>query len=882
MQLFRRLSLLLIIVLFYSYLKAQENSYTITIKDQSSWQNLLLQFESNFNVNLAYPSDLFHDVPLPIGEFSGSSPQDLLSLILKDQEIAYKVLEDNKILLRSENENFNLDQNLIGGRLVDKISKDPVAFAHIIYDDGSEETFSNEDGSFSLPVNQDNEVEFVLVNLLGFNQLEIPVEKLTEDITWELIAAEIEIDEILVEDKTPVTTINSSDISTHIDVDAASASNSSPQGNDVMRMIQELPGVAHHDDLSSDIKIRGSEGIATLTLIDGIPTYKANHFFGIFSAMNPGYVEEAVLYKNTYPIQYGGRSGGLLLLSSEGQSDRFSGNVNLGILETNASLQQPLSENWSFHVAGRTTNGNVADSEFYNYVDAETPAVNDAPSPRSIISSTPDFRYYDINSKLSFETGKDRKFGINYFRSEDRLNDEFDASLEIPRPVGALVVREEFRQVQNWSNEGISLFYNDRISNKLRLESNFHYSHHFEEAETDSGISLKNRNIDRSYDFSIFWNNKVEDAGGYIKLIKEINGQDYLEFGVDYKKLSTDLTIADVNDSVIHLMESGNTASIFLNYSNVISRYFEFSTGTRVNYFNTSGQLYFSPRINLILHASSDLDFKASFSRNYQFVRELDYENRFGQNFQLLTLSDDSSVPIGSTYSYMAGVTYKKNRFTFDFELYYKDMEGTVELSLTNPRLFRPDKPDDSREYKLFTGEGRSYGGEVFMTYTGKKYTGRISYTLSRFEEKYNRVFKGQYFRSQDDRPHQLSLFQSYDIGNFVLSMNYSFASGRPYVDLSKLKEARERENIDPDEILSFLPDYSRLDFGVAYKFKLGNVDANIKASVYNVTNRENVKYLQFISGLPIDDNLDNTNEVFGTETGLLDRTFNLQLGLKF
>ena len=132
------------------------------------------------------------------------------------------------------------------------------------------------------------------------------------------------------------------------------------------------------------------------------------------------------------------------------------------------------------------------------------------------------------------------------------------------------------------------------------------------------------------------------------------------------------MVIADVNDSVIHLKENANTTSLFINYKNVITDKWEFNTGVRLNYFETSSELYLSPRISLIYHSNPELDFKASFSRNYQFIRELSYENRFGQNFQLLSLSDDNSVPIGSTNNYMIGSTYKKNRFTVDFELYYK------------------------------------------------------------------------------------------------------------------------------------------------------------------------------------------------------------------
>ena len=87
-----------------------------------------------------------------------------------------------------------------------------------------------------------------------------------------------------------------------------------------------------------------------------------------------------------------------------------------------------------------------------------------------------------------------------------------------------------------------------------------------------------------------------------------------------------------------------------------------------------------------------------------------------------------------------------------------------------------------------------------------------------------------------------------------------------------------------PGSWLSRLPSYNRIDIGVNYGFNLFNTKAKVGFSCFNLTNHSNVKYLQYIYAIPTAQHGSEraVNTVVGSETGLLDRTYNVSLKIDF
>ena len=167
-----------------------------------------------------------------------------------------------------------------------------------------------------------------------------------------------------------------------------------------------------------------------------------------------------------------------------------------------------------------------------------------------------------------------------------------------------------------------------------------------------------------------------------------------------------------------------------------------------------------------------------------------------------------------------------------------------------------------------------------------KAYTSWLSYTLSKSTSQFNEINAGQPFLAQNDRRHQLKWVNAYQWKNWQFSMDYIFASGRPYLDLTQVNSGFRSRNFLPlSDRLNRLPDYHRMDIGIRYNWPIkAKFDFEVGLSVFNVFNRQNVKYRQFIYAIePPFNKRDKLNSsVIGTDFGLLDRQLNFNVLLRF
>ena len=93
------------------------------------------------------------------------------------------------------------------------------------------------------------------------------------------------------------------------------------------------------------------------------------------------------------------------------------------------------------------------------------------------------------------------------------------------------------------------------------------------------------------------------------------------------------------------------------------------------------------------------------------------------------------------------------------------------------------------------------------------------------------------------------------------------------------------RDVINPLDRLSYLDDYQRFDIGASAHFKLGQkANLTIEGSIFNIFNRNNVKYRQFIFQLPanLKSSPSSKELIVGTELQMLGITPNLNLKFSF
>jgi len=183
---------------------------------------------------------------------------------------------------------------------------------------------------------------------------------------------------------------------------------------------------------------------------------------------------------------------------------------------------------------------------------------------------------------------------------------------------------------------------------------------------------------------------------------------------------------------------------------------------------------------------------------------------------------------------------------------------------------------NDHLETELLSGEGRAYGLELSLKKTEGIFNGWLSYTLSRSERLVAGINRGDWYPSNFDKPHDLSIVFNYQPNQRnTLTVNFNYGTGRP--STSPIGNFRNLNGmivpVYSDRNQLRIPDYHRLD--IAYTLGRGyNRTKRFKTSwtisIYNVYARKNAFSVFFTQGafqLPVANRLSILGSAFPSLT---------------
>lgn len=172
-----------------------------------------------------------------------------------------------------------------------------------------------------------------------------------------------------------------------------------------------------------------------------------------------------------------------------------------------------------------------------------------------------------------------------------------------------------------------------------------------------------------------------------------------------------------------------------------------FNIGGRLNLYEQ--KMYFSPSIDLNYHKSNTpFSIKGSFGRYYQFLRQLNHEDRYGRNYGYWVLSNQQ-FPVLSSNNSMIGANAKWNNWEFDVEFYQKNSQGVLEQALAVNNVNNPDSTQRPPSFILYDGKGQTKGMDFFIQHTGKYFTGMVAYTLSKSTNQFKEIEMASHFLPQ-------------------------------------------------------------------------------------------------------------------------------------
>ncbi|MEM9934925.1 MAG: carboxypeptidase-like regulatory domain-containing protein [Bacteroidota bacterium] len=857
--------------------------YALRLSAPTNALKVVNTLSEEYGISFSYPTSAIERVNLGPVTIRENQLKPFLTQLFVNSGVSFK-LKENQILLQVR-ENYTPQPRFIqiSGMVTDEDSDTPLSQVAVYLPNKQIGTLTDEAGMFTLTIPANDLKEDVIIRNLGYQTIKKEVQALRNDPQVALKSKPLSITPISIEEHAPAF------IPTHqLAISERGIQNSlSPGmfGNDLFRNLQQLPGIFAIDDANSEISIRGSEGNETLVVLDGIPLYHSSHFYGIFSGINSDYVHEVELHKNSLPIEYGGKTGGMVLLRSEEDVKGFSGNADINTLTSSLQLGIPLGNKAALVLGGRTTYQNAAQSALFERLRGSEAdfRINEfqADSRDKLIDNQPIYQFYDINAKLLIQPSSQTTLSLNYFRGRDDFDNSYDLTYRTKIRSGGIINTELFKNLEIWTNEGAALNLNVQLGRDWSLDSRIFITSYENDASIFSSLIRAGIAQDKVDIFSNARKNSINDVGGNLTLRYQSGQDDLLEVGGGITQHDNIYFFKTEVDTTLKGSLMANEYHGFARYVLKEGYKWELSLGTRLTYYEPTSKAYWVPRITGKYSLSDHLSLKAALSQNYQFVRQSIHENRLGQSVPFWLMADDNTFPVGKSSTYMLGTTFRKGPWTVDLEAYIKDMDNVIEYAQVIPG-FREDRasPVAQTPYQAFVGTGRAIGIDALINLDVDLYQTFLAYTLSKTTNEFPQIANNTTFPAQNDRRHQLSWMNQLSWKVFQLDLGYTFASGRPYTDFSLLTRRLERVIINPNDRIRRIPDYHRVDLGLSYKIPIKEVNAVLGANVYNLLDRSNIKYLQYTYS--ITDDQQTNGSVIGSETSLLDRTLNLSLRLEW
>lgn len=597
---------------------------------------------------------------------------------------------------------------------------------------------------------------------------------------------------------------------------------------DVLKTVQLMPGVKSAGEGNSGFHVRGGSADQNLILLDNAPVYNASHLLGFFSVFNSDAIKNAKLYKGGMPADYGGRlSSALDIKMKEGNSQRFAASGGIGTISSRLTVEGPLiKDKSSFLMSGRRT-----------YADVFLKFSND-----STISNN-QLYFYDFNGKANYWLNDNNRLFISGYFGRDKF-----------------VFQEAFGI--DWGNQTLSARWNHVFNNKLFMNitgvySNYDYAINIDIAdeflEIGSGIEDYMVKTDMQYFLSPQSQLHFGGSGTYHQF-----NPGYLDSDGMIQSLKLDKKFVFESNAYVsneHKLSARLNATYGLRFANFTA----IGPQTVYNYEKSGGDFdtteydswkpiksynRLEPRLSLSYKLNSSTSLKASYARNSQFLHLV--QSSSGASPTDYWLPSNNNIPAQFSDQVAGGVfkNFMDNMFESSFELYYKEMENSVETR-SGADIYLNEHIDTL----IIFGQGYSYGAELFFRKQLGKVTGWVGYTISKTEQQFDEANDGEWFPVRHDRRHDFSFVFMYNISKKVqLGATWVYNTGDKITFQKGTYEYNGitvpyygRRNLDKME------DYHRMDLSCTINFKqTKRFKNNLNISIYNVYNRKNPYFYQF------------------------------------
>jgi hypothetical protein len=630
---------------------------------------------------------------------------------------------------------------------------------------------------------------------------------------------------------------------------------------DVMRSFQLMPGISASNESSSGLYVRGGTPDQNLVLYDGFTVYHVDHLYGFFSAFNSNALKDIQVYKGGFESRFGGRISSVTdITSKEGNQKRANIGADISLLSTNIYAELPVGDKFSSFIAFRKSyQGEMYDmifSKFNKSNTIEAPDVGTGPGRKFSQSSNITSYFYDLNGRFTYKPTQKDIISLSIFNGTDKLDNSFSSDIPSFGQANANFSMSSV-DLTKYGNIGSSLKWSRKWNSKLYGNTILSYSNYFNNRNRSQERTLINPDdISISGRSGVFEDNDLKDYS--LKSDYQIDITDFTQIKFGVFATSYDIKYSYAQSDTADIINRSGKALLSGGYLQgrvkLFNDRFQILPGLRVDYFETSGSLYYEPRLSVSYNLTDRIILKGATGRYYQFANRVMREDIMSGSKEFWILSDGNSIPVSSSVHFVAGISYETDKYTFSGEGYFKKINSLTEYSLrinANPMGVDYDE-------NFFNGYGYSRGIEFLAQKNSGRLTGWMCYTLGDARNHFD-AYSDTYFPANQDVRHEFKIVGMYKYKRWDFSANLIYATGRPYTSPSgaytiTLLDGSTQDFFTVTSKNSVrLPDYHRFDVSATYKLLMGSRSdkkrrdlGTVSFSIFNLYNHLNIWYKQY------------------------------------
>lgn len=611
---------------------------------------------------------------------------------------------------------------------------------------------------------------------------------------------------------------------------------------DVLKTLQQLPGVASGTELMSGMYVRGGDGADNLYLMDGVPLYQVSHLLGLFSSFNSDVVESVDFYKSGFPARYGGRMSSVVdVKTREGDYKNYHGLFSIGLLDGRLQFEGPIwKDKTSFNIGLRRS-----------WLDVLTEPVCFLISSLEESKFRIKYAFWDLNANITHKFSNDNKLSLNVYGGRDAAkliagNDR--------QPADDYSSKYMTKWGFEWGNLVTSINWDYKFAPDHETSLKAYYTIY----DSLFGLNDEGQTISGQRDEEYYYSNgnksRTSDLGLKADFSYRPAENHHIRYGAAlkyhfYNPVSYSVENEKLDGKVTHEQDLSQSAprqsfesDLYIEDEMSPADWFTANVGLRYAAIATEGKWYHSiePRAALRFQCGDYTDLKLSYSEMSQNSHLIS-----STYIQLPTSFWMPSTPkiAPSRSRQIAGGVYVNfpHNIKFSVEGYYKTLSNLLEFR----GRWGIYPPITRWEDALVVGKGRSWGAETSLTWSDEKTSVEAYYTLS-WSQRLFPDFYPEWYKDRNDNRHKLTLTATRRLGKrFEMYASWNYHSGGWITGEShgiwdgEIGGDVETFYASPNNMK--VPDYHRLDIGFNFHrtTKRGN-ESIWNLSLYNAYCRMN------------------------------------------